>query len=43
MEGREEFIENGGKTFTYIPCLNDSDQGMTVIKTLIDENIAGWL
>ncbi|MGB2304527.1 MAG: ferrochelatase, partial [Candidatus Puniceispirillales bacterium] len=43
MEGREEFIENGGKTFTYIPCLNDSDHGMTVIKTLIDENIGGWL
>ena len=43
MEGREEFIENGGKTFTYIPCLNDSDNGMKVIKTLVDENIAGWL
>lgn len=25
MEGKEEFIESGGKEFTYIPCLNDSD------------------
>lgn len=25
MEGKEEFIESGGKEFIYIPCLNDSD------------------
>jgi ferrochelatase len=43
MEGREEFLEHGGETFTYIPCLNDSDDGMTVIKALVDENIGGWL
>lgn len=23
MEGKEEFLEAGGETFTYIPCLND--------------------
>lgn len=25
MEGKEEFLEAGGESFTYIPCLNDSD------------------
>lgn len=25
MEGKEEFLESGGKEFNYIPCLNDSD------------------
>jgi len=41
MEGREEFLDNGGEKFTYIPCLNDSDNGMAVIKALVDENIGG--
>ena len=43
MEGREEFIENGGKNFTYIPCLNADAPGMALIKTLVEENIGGWL
>ena len=43
MEGREEFIDNGGENFTYIPCLNADAPGMALIKTLIDENIGGWL
>ncbi len=25
MEGKEEFMENGGESFTYIPCLNSQD------------------
>ena len=25
MEGKEEFIEKGGKNFSYISCLNDSE------------------
>ncbi|MGC6484955.1 MAG: ferrochelatase [Candidatus Puniceispirillales bacterium] len=43
MEGREEFIENGGENFTYIPCLNAEPGGMGLIETLISENIGGWL
>ena len=43
MEGREEFIDNGGGEFTYIPCLNADAPGMALIKTLIDENMGGWL
>ena len=43
MEGREEFIDNGGKNFTYIPCLNADATGMALIKTLVDENMGGWI
>lgn len=43
MEGREEFIDNGGQNFTYIPCLNADAPGMKLIETLINENIGGWL
>ena len=43
MEGREEFIDNGGKNFTYIPCLNADAPGMALIKTLVDENMGGWI
>lgn len=43
MEGREEFEDNGGENFTYIPCLNADAPGMKLIETLINENIGGWL
>ena len=42
MEGREEFTTNGGGEFTYIPCLNDSSDGMAVIDSLIKANLGGW-
>ena len=43
IEGREAFLRAGGAQFTYIPCLNDSADGMRLIKTLVDENSRGWL
>ena len=39
----EEFIEAGGKTLTYIPCLNDSPGGMKVIEHIAQVNVAGWV
>ena len=33
MEAREEFLEAGGETFHYIPCLNDNDEWAdTIVK-----------
>ena len=43
MEGRESFEEHGGGEFHYIPCLNASEEGMAVIKTITEENLAGWV
>jgi len=43
MEGKEEFMEAGGEAFAYIPCLNDSDLGMSVIEEVVKRELAGWL
>ncbi len=37
MEGKEEFIEAGGKNFYSIPCLNDNDEWVDVMTSWIDE------
>ena len=42
MEGKEIFFDNGGKEFVYIPCLNDSNNALKIVKKITDENIAGW-
>lgn len=41
-EGAETFRANGGETFTHIPCLNDSKEGMAVIETVIRRELSGW-
>jgi ferrochelatase len=43
MENRAVFAANGGEQFTYVPCLNDSAQGMRVIETLVRRELAGWM
>ena len=43
IAGKEQFQENGGGQFDYIPCLNDSLMGMDVIKIITMENLAGWV
>lgn len=42
-EAAKTFIENGGKNFTHIPCLNDSDDGMNVIEHLVRRELKGWV
>ena len=42
IQYRELFVENGGEKFNYIPCLNDSNDQIEMIKNLILENIKGW-
>jgi len=42
-EIRESFINAGGKHFTYIPCLNDSDHHIEFLADLIKENGSGWI
>ena len=42
IQYRELFEDNGGKKFNYIPCLNDSDNQLDMIKNLVLENIKGW-
>ena len=43
IRGGETFRENGGEQYAAIPCLNDSDEGMRVIETVVRRELAGWL
>ena len=43
MEGRDEFLEAGGEKYAYIPCLNDSDDGMKVIESVVRRELSGWI
>jgi ferrochelatase len=37
MQGKELFYENGGKNFTFIPCLNDRQDWVKTLSRWIDE------
>ena len=43
QENAEIFKHNGGEQFAYIPCLNDSDPGMDVIRQLVLRELQGWI
>ena len=40
---RELFMEKGGKTFRYIPCLNDSPDHIEVLASLVRSTAGDWL
>ena len=42
-EIREAFEHTGGKTFTYIPCLNAEPAHIEVMMGVIRDNIGGWV
>ncbi len=37
------FKDNGGENFAYIPCLNDSENAITLYKNLLKNELSGWL
>jgi ferrochelatase len=43
LEGRDTFIEHGGTHFAYLPCLNDSDVGIEMLRALLARELAGWV
>jgi protoporphyrin/coproporphyrin ferrochelatase len=42
VENRAYFMSNGGNSFTYIPALNDGEDGMRVIEHVVRRELAGW-
>jgi ferrochelatase len=42
MEIRDAFIAAGGKTYQYIPCLNDSDRWIAALADLAERHLQGW-
>src|SRR6266699_1568901 len=43
QENAEIFKHNGGEAFTAVPCLNDSEAGMDVIRQLVLRELQGWI
>jgi protoporphyrin/coproporphyrin ferrochelatase len=43
IENRAQFLANGGETFTYVPCLNDSAAGLSVLEALVRRELSGWI
>jgi ferrochelatase len=42
-ENREIFLHNGGEHFAYLPCLNDSEEGLAVVRHLVRRELQGWI
>jgi ferrochelatase len=43
MENAQIFRAAGGENFAAIPCLNDSDLGMAVIRDVVLRELQGWI
>ncbi|CAN7403008.1 ferrochelatase [Rhizobium rhizogenes] len=41
-QAAESFHHNGGEKFTHIPCLNDGEEGMRVLETVVRRELSGW-
>ena len=42
MQNRQFFIASGGEEFSYIPALNDSDEHIDVLSSIIQLHFKGW-
>jgi ferrochelatase len=43
MENAHIFKKAGGRNFSMVPCLNDSEDGMRVIRTIVRRELEGWV
>jgi protoporphyrin/coproporphyrin ferrochelatase len=41
-ENKLNFLKNGGKTYHFIPCLNDSDDQIALMHALVEQHTVGW-
>ena len=39
IQGKESFLDSGGENFDMVPCLNDNDDHIILLKSLIQKNI----
>ena len=42
QEGRDDFIAAGGKTYHYIPALNEDDAWIKALADLVERHLSGW-
>jgi protoporphyrin/coproporphyrin ferrochelatase len=43
MENADIFRRAGGENFAAVPCLNDTDGGMAVIRDVVTRELKGWI
>ncbi len=43
IEGRQSFLQAGGKEFHAIPCLNEHPMWIAALADLVQRNLQGWL
>ncbi|MGR9107605.1 MAG: ferrochelatase [Gammaproteobacteria bacterium] len=43
MQNRDLFLSRGGTEYAYIPCLNDSPEGIAMLAALIERELSGWI
>ena len=43
IRGKESFIAAGGTDFAYLPCLNATDEGLSMLRRMIARELQGWL
>ena len=43
LQGRETFLAAGGSDFVYLPCLNVSTEGTSLLHNIVRRELAGWL
>lgn len=42
LEGKEDFLEAGGREYRYIPCLNDTEPLIRALTAITLEHLSGW-
>ncbi|MDT8998469.1 ferrochelatase [Paucibacter sp. APW11] len=42
QEAQQAFLDAGGSEFRYIPCLNDSAEGMLALCSIAERHLLGW-
>jgi len=43
IRGRDTFMAAGGTDFAYLPCLNDSDVGIGLLRQILGQELEGWV
>ena len=41
IRGRESFVAKGGEEFAYLPCLNDTAEGIAMLRTILSRELEG--
>lgn len=42
IEGKDEFIRNGGREYHYIPCLNENPDWIRALTDIASQHLQGW-